>query len=198
VVRLDTVADPAPDPDLSRRNVRLGAVVLLGLLIVVGLSLVRSLGSGGETPKLSGRLREVLEQGGCTVDSRADKGQAHVTGATYSVNPPAGGDHDARPAPAAFYETANAPPDGQLVHSLEHGFVVVWYRPDGVSPATVDGLRELASRHGWVLVVPRPSLPTAVAATAWHRRLLCPDGADGALTTFVTTFRDAGPEKGFV
>ncbi|MGH9009047.1 MAG: DUF3105 domain-containing protein [Acidimicrobiia bacterium] len=62
----------------------------------------------------------------------------------------------------------------------------------------MDGLRDLARRHRWVLVVPRPSLPTALAATAWHRRLLCPDGADGPIGTFVTAFRNQGPEKGFV
>lgn len=188
---------------MSRRNVRLGAVVLLVLVGVVGLSLVRGSGPGDDAPRLSGPLRESLEQGGCSADSRADKGQEHVPSTSYSVNPPAGGDHHSAPAPAGFYDMANVPADGNLVHSLEHGFVVVWYRPDGVSAATVDGLRELARSRRWVLVVPRPSLPTALAATAWHRRLLCPDGADpfranGPIGNFVTAFRNQGPEKGFV
>ena len=143
-------------------------------------------------------MREALEEGGCRVDTRADKGQKHVTDPTYTVNPPAGGDHDTVPAPAGFYDLANAPSDARLVHSLEHGFVVVWYRPDGVSAATMDRLRDLARSHRWVIVVPRLPLPTALAATAWHRRLLCPDGADGPIGTFVTAFRNAGPEKGFV
>jgi hypothetical protein len=198
VIRLGAVTDPEPDPDLSRRNVRLGVVVLVGLVSVVGFSLIRGSRSSGEAPKLSGALRASLDQGGCTVDSRADKGQAHVSAATYSVNPPAGGDHDPVPSPAGFYDMANGPADGRLVHSLEHGFVVVWHRPDAVAQATVDGLRELTGRHRWVLVVPRPSLPTALAATAWHRRLLCPDGANGPIGTFVTAFRNQGPEKGFV
>jgi hypothetical protein len=203
VIRLEPVADPESEPDQSRRNVRLGAVVVLVLLGVVGLSLVRGPGSSDTAPKLSGPLREALEQDGCTVDTSADKGQEHVSGAVYSVNPPAGGDHASAPSPAGLYDVTNIPADGQLVHSLEHGFVVVWYRPDGVKAATVDRLRELAATHKWVLVVPRPSLPSALAATAWHRRLLCPDGvdplrADGPIGTFVTAFRDAGPEKGFV
>ena len=111
---------------------------------------------------------------------------------------PAGGDHDPVPSPAGFYDPADVPTDGHLVHSLEHGFVVVWYRPEAVAPATVDGLRDLARRHRWVLVAPRPSMPTALAATAWHRRLLCPDGAAGPIGNFVTAFRNHGPEKGFV
>ena len=208
MIRLGSVADPVPDPDLSRRNVRLGALVLLLLLGVVGLSLVRGSGPRDGAPRLSGPLGESLEQGGCTADSRADKGRGHVTSATYSVNPPAGGDHHSAPAPAGFYDMANMPADGNLVHSLEHGFVVVWYRPDGVSGATVERLRELARSRRWVLVVPRPSLPTALAATAWRRRLLCPAStdplradplrADGPIGNFVTAFRNQGPEKGFV
>jgi len=177
--------------------------VLLVLVIAVGLSMARRPGSGDSAPKLSGALRSSLEQGGCTVDSRADSGQKHVAAADarYTVNPPAGGNHDPVPSPPGFYDLANAPSDPHLVHSLEHGFVVVWYRPDGVAPATVDRLRDLARSRRWVIVVPRPPLPAALAATAWHRRLLCPDGVvagDSPIGNFVTAFRNAGPEKGFV
>jgi hypothetical protein len=49
-----------------------------------------------------------------------------------------------------------------------------------------------------VLAVPRPSLPTALAATAWRTRLLCPDGAEEPIATFVTALRNRGPEQGFV
>lgn len=175
--------------------------MLLFLVMAVGLNLARGSGSKGDgAPQLSGALRESLEQGGCKVDSRADAGQKHVPAAEarYTVNPPAGGNHDPLPSPAGFYDLANAPSDAHLVHSLEHGFVVVWYRPEGVAEATVEGLRELARSHRWVIVVPRPPLPTALAATAWHRRLLCPDGATGPIGSFVTAFRNQGPEKGFV
>jgi hypothetical protein len=191
-------ADEGPVVD-ERRNVRLGAVVLVLLVGLVGISLVRHRSSGpASSPALSGALRASLEQGGCTVDDRSDPGRNHVPQTTYTVDPPAGGDHDPRPAPGGFYDTTDVPTDGHLVHSLEHGFVVVWYRPGAASSATVDGLRDLARRHGWVLVAPRPSLPTVLAATAWHRRLLCPDGASGPIGNFVTAFRNQGPEKGFV
>jgi hypothetical protein len=183
----------------ERRNVRLGAVVLAGLVGVVGLSLMRHRSASSPAPPLSGALRASLEHGGCTVDSRTDPGRAHVPQATYTVDPPAGGDHDPVPAPAGFYDRSDVPADGHHVHSLEHGFVVVWYRPGDVPAATVEGLRDLARRHRWVLVAPRPSLPTALAATAWHRRLLCPDpgAAEGPIGDFVTAFRNQGPEKGF-
>ena len=200
MLRLGTVTDEASDERRNvadeQRRVRLGAVALVVLVGVVGLNLLRHRSSSA--PALSGALRASLEQGGCTVDSRADPGRNHVPQATYTIDPPAGGDHDPVPATAGFYDPTDVPTDGHLVHSLEHGFVIVWYRPATVSAATVDGLRDLARRHRWVLVAPRPSMPTALAATAWHRRLLCPDSADGPIGNFVTAFRNQGPEKGFV
>jgi len=170
--------------------------VLVFLLGVVGINLVRHRSSG--PPELSGALRASLEQGGCTVDSRSDPGRKHVPLARYAVDPPSGGDHDPVPARAGFYDATDVPTDGHLVHSLEHGFVIVWYRPADTAAATITGLRDLAGQHRWVLVAPRPSMPTALAATAWHRRLLCPDGAQGPIGNFVTAFRNQGPEKGFV
>jgi len=167
------------------------------LLGVVGISLLRHKSSSGG-PALSGALRSSLERDGCSVDSRFDPGQKHVPLATYKVDPPSGGDHDPVPSPAGFYDATDVPTDGHLVHSLEHGFVIVWYRPGAVTPATLDALRDLAGQHRWVLVAPRPSMDSALAATAWHRRLLCPDGADGPVGNFVAAFRNQGPEKGFV
>jgi hypothetical protein len=182
--------------DEQRRNVRLGGLVLVILIGLVGVSLVNRR-SGGE-PSVSQALRASLERDGCTFDTRSDTGRAHVPVATYRVDPPSGGDHDPVPSPAGFYDTTDVPTDGHLVHSLEHGFVIVWYQPGATSPATADGLRDLARRHRWVLVAPRPSMPTPLAATAWHRRLLCPSDATGPIGNFVTAFRNQGPEKGFV
>ena len=180
----------------ERRNVRLGAGVLVGLVGVVGFGLLGHRSSS--TPTVSRALRASLERDGCTFDTRADPGRAHVPQATYTIDPPSGGDHDPVPSPAGFYDVTDVPTAGHLVHSLEHGFVVVWYRPGATAAATVDGLRDLARGHRWVIVAPRPSMPTALAATAWHRRLLCPDGANGPIGNFVAAFRDQGPEKGFV
>ncbi|HEV7862796.1 MAG TPA: DUF3105 domain-containing protein [Acidimicrobiia bacterium] len=184
------------DPADERRNVRLGAVVLVVLLGVLGFSLLGR--RSNSPPALSGALRASLELGGCTVDTRSDPGRAHIPQTTYKVDPPAGGDHDPVPSPAGFYDATDVPTDGHLVHSLEHGFVIVWYQPSSTSAESLAGLRDLARRHKWVLVAPRPSMTTPLAATAWHRRLLCPAGTTGPIGNFITAFRNQGPEKGFV
>ena len=169
---------------------------------LLGLTGIRLLGHrSNAAPALSGTLLASLRRDGCTVDASSDPGRTHVPAATYRIDPPAGGDHDPVPAPAGFYDATDVPADGHLVHSLEHGFVIVWYRPEPAPSTTLDGLRDLARRDRWVLVAPRPSMPTPLAATAWHRRLLCPEsaaGPGGPIATFVDSFRDKGPEKGFV
>ncbi len=147
----------------------------------------------------SSRLISQLEAGSCEFDRRADptapEPNNHVPTPVYEVNPPAGGNHLVTPSPARIYTAENTPPDGQLVHSLEHGFVVIWYRPDLPDEAQAQ-LREVTEKHAKdVLLVPRPSLPMPVAATAWERRLLCDSVEVPALDRFVTSYRNKGPEK---
>lgn len=74
--------------------------------------------------------------------------QDHVADGTkvnYGQTPPDSGAHYQSPAPFArhFYETGDRPAVGTLVHNLEHGYTVVWYRAD--APAQqVDDLRSIA------------------------------------------------------
>jgi len=142
----------------------------------------------------SQRLISSLEAGSCDFDRDSDTGRDHVATPSYQVDPPSGGDHLATPASAGTYQVGNVPADGNLVHSLEHGFVILWHRPD-LADEQLDQLLDVAEPHERdVLVVPRASLPTPVAATAWHKRLQCPDVEPDVLLRFVEEFRNDGPE----
>jgi hypothetical protein len=140
-----------------------------------------------------------MEAGACEFDRRSDadrgQGRNHVSSSpAYRVNPPAGGDHLVAAAAPGVY-TDNVPSDGQIVHAMEHGDTVLWHKPD-VPAEVLDELGDLATKYdGDVLVVPRNSLATSVAATAWHRRLLCPSFERAPIEQFIGTFRDKGPEK---
>ena len=139
-----------------------------------------------------------LEATGCRFDRSADsdrgQGRNHVASPTYRVDPPAGGNHLAAAAAAGEYED-RLPDDGQLVHSLEHGDVILWHRPDA-GEATLATLRRIADRYADdVLIVARSGLASEAAATAWHRRLHCPAVEEQALAQFVGSFRDKGPER---
>src|SRR5258708_5258310 len=74
----------------------------------------------------------------------AIEGRTHLpdgTSITYNSNPPAGGNHYATPAHAGFYETP--PADGYLVHSLEHGAVILWYNPKLLTTDEISKLKEI-------------------------------------------------------
>ena len=143
-------------------------------------------------------LREALTSGSCEVDTRSDRtgpaGQNHVPAPTYSVNPPAGGDHLASAARAGVYAGSSVPADGLLVHSLEHGYVIAWHSPD-LPAEQKEQLEEFQRRHeDDVIVAERADLPVPVAATAWGHRLLCEQVEPEVLERFFDERVGDGPE----
>jgi hypothetical protein len=177
---------------LRTRILVLGAMV--GIVAVITVTVLN-------TRRSNSRVVEQLEaSGACNYDTRTDDdagaGRNHTPGTvTYEVNPPSGGNHNPSPAPAGVFTVESRPADSNIVHSLEHGYIALWHRPD-IEPAQLDQLRELAGRHARdVLLVPRDSMEVPVAATAWHRRLLCSRVDVEPLERFVTEFVNEGPEK---
>ena len=78
----------------------------------------------------------------------ASGNQEHVpdgTKVTYTEFPPASGQHYPSPAPFArhFYTMADRPPVETLVHNLEHGYTIVWYR-DGAPKSQVRAVQRAA------------------------------------------------------
>ncbi|HZD72501.1 MAG TPA: DUF3105 domain-containing protein [Actinomycetota bacterium] len=112
----------------------------------------------------------------------------------YNSTPPTSGPHDPTPAPCGV---TNEPISNEVqVHDLEHGVIMVQYRPD-LDPAKVSRLEALGrSYSSHVIVAPYPGLRTAVAATAWTK-LMPLDGVDeGKLRRFIDLYRQKGPEAG--
>lgn len=143
------------------------------------------------------RTIAALTAGSCRYDTRTDPGPTtqHVPNASYQVNPPTGGPHPLSVAAAASYTLENTPPDGQIVHALEHGLIAVFYRPD-MAEADVAKLTKFArDNQGDVLVVPRATLGEPVAASAWRRRLPCDELEMATLERFRRAYVGKGPEK---
>lgn len=143
------------------------------------------------------RLVSQLTAGSCRHDKRTDPGAVnqHAENVSFSVDPPSGGVHLPTAASEGDYSAApTPPPDGQIVHAQEHGFITVWYRPEGADLPALQGVRD---RHrDDVLLVPRPTLPSSVAATSWGHRLLCDTLEPETLTKFVDGYLGKGPEAG--
>jgi hypothetical protein len=176
-----------------RRNAVLGVVAVV-FVVLLGVWVAQRSKNNEVQDKIVARLTA----GDCSYDTRADVGSDHLENPPpYKVNPPAGGDHTPQAAASGVYREGQVPSDGPLVHAMEHGFVVIWYRPGNVDVMNdAEALGDEFSEE--TLVVPRASLDVPVAATAWHRRLLCKSFEEGALREFIRAYRDKGPEKGFL
>jgi uncharacterized protein DUF3105 len=171
-------------------------LILAGMVAAVVVAAVVNSRSSGNRD--SEKLQAVLTAGSCKADTKTDPGSSHVANPTFKVDPPGGGDHEPSAAQPGIYKPGQVPSDGQLVHAMEHGFIDLWYRPDA-GTEVIEGLMALGDEFSnAVLVIPRPSLPVPVAATAWHRRLLCDGYEEEPLRAFIKAYTDKGPEKGFV
>jgi hypothetical protein len=82
----------------------------------------------------------------------ASGNQDHVaegTKVTYAESPPSFGQHYPSPAPFTkrFYTMADRPPVETLVHNLEHGYTIAWYR-DGAPSSEITALQRIAKTFG--------------------------------------------------
>jgi hypothetical protein len=124
----------------------------------------------------------------------------------YNSEPPTSGPHYAQAVEAGIYD--EAPPDEYLVHNMEHGHVILWYNCSGLSVPVCDDLKQqirLVMAHAGLsditstlklVAVPRPTLDTLLALTAWGR-LQTLDAFDAdTILAFIQAYRDQAPEPG--
>ena len=146
--------------------------------------------------------------GTCTavVAQHPDEGAVHVDCTTqllYGTNPPSSGNH----YPIwANYKTYAAPvPWGHLVHSLEHGAIVIVYNcPDGCADevaraqAFIDALpldpECTAPDVRRVILAPAPTLDVRWAASAWTWTLRASCFDETAFGAFVAAHYNMGRE----
>jgi hypothetical protein len=115
----------------------------------------------------------------------------------YKTAPPTSGAHNPTPTSDGAYLKTPKPYEG-LVHALEHGRVIIWFKP-GVAPATKGALRKLYDEDNALMVLTPNSrpMPYAVAATAWTQLLGCPSynpKVPDAIRAFRDAYRLKGPE----
>jgi hypothetical protein len=165
---------------------------------------------GGSVPKQTQfDLDKAAAAAGCELTSNKATSRDHIQDPNQTVNykqsPPNSGKHYEIPAEDGLYNGA-PPKDTALVHSQEHGRVIIQVKPSLPADQRAQ-IRALFDEDGFqTIVVRRASMPYAVAATAWGRdpaplgtgyTLGCPQWKDGiidALRTFRDEHRSNGPE----
>lgn len=176
-----------------RRRLRRRAGAIAAVIVAIGGFVVWRVSE----QQSARRTIAALTAGSCRYDTRSDPGQVneHAATVSFKVDPPSGGVHEPSPARGGTYTEGNQPPDGQVVHALEHGLIAISYRPDlpEVDVEVLEGMAEANEED--VLLLPRSSLPVPVAATAWHRRLLCDELEPASLRRFIRAYVNQGPEN---
>jgi hypothetical protein len=205
-----------------KRMVGYGAA---GLLAIVAVAVVILLatggddagsgpGSGGDVFPDGGSFPEqtifdvapAAKAAGCEMETKKGTARAHTTSpddrVKYNTNPPTTGRHYEIPAQDGIY--GQAPSDEQLVHTMEHGRVIIWVKPSLPEDQRAD-IRALVEDDEYQMVlVPRSNMPYAVAAAAWHaepapngtgRLLLCNE-VNGKTFDALAAFRDENRSQG--
>jgi Protein of unknown function (DUF3105) len=208
--------------DQQRRKrlvgIGIGAALLAAAVVVVAVLLLsgggdgpsaKVLPSGGEVPSAKVTdLKRAAATAGCRLSSERAKSRNHAQDPNaklrYRTNPPTDGRHYEVPTEDGAY--SKAPPDSHLVHSLEHGRIIIWFKPTLPEQARAS-LKAFFDEDSYqIILVPRKNMPFQVAASAWGRDpeplgtgflMGCGRYSDkvfDALRTFRDEHRSNGPE----
>jgi len=162
--------------------------VLLTLLLLVGVSWFSSSQEVKNEEKLSKSLMG---------EKMADEGSAHVARGDshlpYNSNPPTSGPHWAGVAGPGI---KNEPvPDELVLHSMEHGAAVVWYK-DNLTENDIEKIKgAFQEASGKKIMLPRKDLDVPVALTSWGYLLKLETIDESIIKEFIETNNDRAPEK---
>ncbi len=111
----------------------------------------------------------------------------------YNSNPPTSGWMYDGVAGAGIHDQEVS--DELLVHSMEHGAAVVWYKQD-LPADQVDKLKNIfTGASGKKIMLPRTNLDAPVALTSWSRLLKLQSVDEAIIKRFIETNNDRAPEK---
>ena len=200
--RVDSRASAADDDGLSLGVVAGGIVAVLAIGAII---YVTQLGGGGGNA--DGIESAALDDSGdgealASVEQFPNDGTEHVPPSQdleYAQSPPLSGPHYDRPTQGGFYE--NPQPAGNIVHSLEHGAVVIYYNESAMNESTRTSLQAFADTHTgtWrsVIVVPNEnaSAEADFVLTAWRNRMYMDSYDAQVVFEFLSEFLGRGPEN---
>jgi hypothetical protein len=160
-------------------------------------------------------LEDAAKAARCQLSNPPIEGDSHVsTKVRYKTNPPTSGDHvpPGEQASDGSYvgDGIVSPEPENYVHSLEHGRVIIQFKP-GLAARRVSQLETLFAEDtdtdfglksedgGFTLLMENNTkMPYDVAATAWGHMLACPtfnDQTFDAIRAFRKRYILQGPEK---
>jgi len=169
-------------------------VAVAGLLAWAGYDYFAGRNESSAFAELAERGKSALAR----VEVRQSEGRGHLRAGqpiSYGANPPISGPHYSTSVDPGFYDSAKS--RSNLVHSLEHGLVVIHYDAPG------DAV--MATLHAWtglftgpwsgIVAVRRAGLGEKLILTAWRRTLRLNRFDEKSAAAFIDAFRGRGPEN---
>lgn len=117
----------------------------------------------------------------------------------YNTDPPNSGYHfgePMQPAEAGLYEEDEIIPDENLVHSLEHGYVIIWYDCSELAEdecdTLKDGIDNVIDRTGTYKVVgmPRAGMDQPIVLTSWGMIFRLDELDEDKMVTYIEENRE--------
>lgn len=129
------------------------------------------------------------------VESPPFEGTGHQGPYSYRGDPPTSGAHHPIPLDPGFYDIGQPPT--RLVHSLEHGHIVIYY--GAADQSVLDTLKVWTALFNgpWsgVLAAPKAGLGQSIILTAWRKKLNLRSFDESAAAAFIDRYRGRGPEN---
>lgn len=169
----------------------IGSIGLLTLIIIIsGVWLSDKSGTANRERRSLPMLGEKMPDEGAIHVAR---GKSHPA---YNSNPPTSGWHwEGVAGPGIKNEPV---PDELVLHSMEHGAAVVWYRED-LEQNEVNRIKEaFNSSSGKKIMLPRKNLDVPVALSSWGYLLKLHTIDEAKIKEFIETNNDRAPEKALI
>lgn len=113
----------------------------------------------------------------------------------YEMTPPVQGFHSSTPAPCGVHGAPIL--DENLVHSLEHGAVALFFDPARATPKDIKELEAIASDADEnVVSAPYEGMEPVFAIASWGERMDLDVLDVDAVNEYIDTFAGKGPEAG--
>lgn len=196
----------------QRKAARRSNLITIGLAVlilgIVTVAVIMQQG-GGDAPEPPQGV--TAADAGCdAIQEHPEEGNKHVDPSTdvdYETSPPTSGNHWPTEflVDPAFYP--GAVDEEALVHNLEHGHIVIWYRPDA-GGNTITDLEQFTNAVDDddalpggavppVITVPYDDIPESKSyvITAWTASQACARYSLQAIDDFREKYQGRGPEN---
>ena len=178
----------------NRIRILIFSISILAIAVVIAVILL----SANNSPVSAGLLGDEV-----AIPSRDHVPNDTIPG-PYNSNPPAGGSHYDTDFSAHFYQEADLAslpknPQGYLVHSLEHGYVIFWYNCQAANTdcaALKQTIQSVMDETGGdkLIAFPWSDMDVPLAMTSWGRILKFPNPDPALMKQFVERNRYQAPE----